>query len=410
MLNEYIKFDKYAITLFVMVLVFGIIYGWYFAQKAEKRKNVRMISALFVLFFEVAIVIFNDMRIIGICIVAFAALLLVCGAYYTDTKMVFLLITSALISSSGVLFGVAAYLSNKYLGAMTLQGVSSCVAMGIGKAENVMLILIISILISILAYFIYVMFTDESVGVIAYLYLYLLAMVWNVYARLLPDFNGNLATKVTMYGSFVVIVVSSVAMILEKNSHRALGWMPMMFTGLIGFIMSTGYNLTACMGLQLVIQIGGLLGVIIANYMTGRKMYTNIVCMTGIALSPIVDFALKLSIFKSLVEIVEMQWNMMMGMSIIIIEIALGKWILNIRNIKAKGALVVSGLMFFICLVIGLTPVITQHWIYPIMSQTELMIANISQTEILTSDILICAGFVLLMTGFPIIPIARANK
>ena len=174
--------------------------------------------------------------------------------------------------------------------------------------------------------------------------------------------------------------------------------------------MSGGYNLTAWAGLVLVVQLSGLVAILILNYMAGRRMYVNLMCMTGLALAPAADVAFKLSIFRGFVEMVEMQWNMLMGVSIIIIEIAIGKWILGVRDVKAKGARVVTLMVSAWCVVIGIIPVITQYWIYPMMSQTEMMIANISVQEIPTLDIVISVCLVVVMTAVPIIPIAKENN
>ena len=45
-----------------------------------------------------------------------------------------------------------------------------------------------------------------------------------------------------------------------------------------------------------------------------------------------------------------------------------------------------------------------------LMSGGEMMIANISVQDIPIMDIVICVGLVVIMSGVPIIPIARANN
>ena len=282
--------------------------------------------------------------------------------------------------------------------------------MEMDKSGIAMMLLVVAALVSVAAYFVSMASKTEEIYKTGFMYLYLVAVVWNIFARCLPCYIGNAATNVVMYGSFIIVIAAGIQLIITKNSYNALKAIPVMITGFIGLVMSGGYNLTAWAGLVLVVQLSGLVAILILNYMAGRRMYVNLMCMTGLALAPAADVAFKLSIFRGFVEMVEMQWNMLMGVSIIIIEIAIGKWILGVRDVKAKGARVVTLMVSAWCVVIGIIPVITQYWIYPMMSQTEMMIANISVQEIPTLDIVISVCLVVVMTAVPIIPIAKENN
>lgn len=410
MLTEYIKFDKYAITLSIMLIILGVIFSAFYVSRAKEKRSLKVILCTLTIVLMEGMIVAADMRILTVCVLAFSVVIYVINRLESDSDNMLAIAGSVLIFVNAVLIGACVTLAYKYLGAVTVQAVVACVAMQMDKSVTAMMLIIVGVLVSVAAYFVYCGVKDISVYTVGYLYLYIVAFVWNIMGRFLPAYTENVAAYVMMYGSFVAVMLAGGQLIITRNSYKALQMIPIMMTGVIGMVMSAGYNLTACVGLQLVIQLGGLLGVLILNYLTGRKMYTNLVCLTGIALLPIADVALKLSVFKGLIKIVGIQWNMLAGISIIILEIAIGKWINAVGDRKARGVYAVSVMTFVCCLVIGLTPMITQYWIYPMMSGGEMMIANISVQDIPTMDIVICVGLVVIMSGVPIIPIARANN
>lgn len=410
MWTEYIKFDKYSITLSVVVIIFGVIFSAFYICKEKEKRSLKTILCIFTLLLEEGMVVFCDMRLVAGCLFALALVMYAISHIGNHSINIMACIASGVMCVSAGLICACVWLCSKYFGAVTIQTVVACTAMEMDKSGIAMMLLVVAALVSVAAYFVSMASKTEEIYKTGFMYLYLVAVVWNIFARCLPCYIGNAATNVVMYGSFIIVIAAGIQLIITKNSYNALKAIPVMITGFIGLVMSGGYNLTAWAGLVLVVQLSGLVAILILNYMAGRRMYVNLMCMTGLALAPAADVAFKLSIFRGFVEMVEMQWNMLMGVSIIIIEIAIGKWILGVRDVKAKGARVVTLMVSAWCVVIGIIPVITQYWIYPMMSQTEMMIANISVQEIPTLDIVISVCLVVVMTAVPIIPIAKENN
>lgn len=414
-MSEYLKIDKFSITQIILIFLLYLIINLFMNVSKKKIKKKVYVLLLVDTFLAVLAVLCTDMRIYAASLMLMAICLFI-TAFVCGEKKLVISISLVIQILSVICIAVTSIFAKKYLEAFTLQSVAACSAMGIEKADMCLMLLVISAIGLVVSTLTYIFSKEKNYVLICFTdTVFMLAGSVNIVMRMLPDYYGIVQGSILKYTGIGLMIAGAVLSFLLKKRGNMVTAIPMYIIGVIFAIGGTGYPLTAWIAIMLVIQLFPVMAILLMNEYGEENKYITLSMITAVILLPLADAAYKLSIFKSFIKMENIRYGVMLGIGealmIIVLSIWIWKEVRSEYNVSDRRTIVTKTVAVIMAAIAVLSiPVITFKWIYSMMSQTELMIANIGMSRIPLQEIYITIGVGAVIFLVPLIPVLIRKK
>lgn len=386
---QYLKIDRVTITM-SLILLFS-----YITLSLYRFKNTCEES---VPFFITVLGFMGMIMSHDLVWMAFFSMITAFGVYLWSQGHKQVITNTVLIS--GTTIGAAAILAAKKLEYTTFQTVVVCNAMrydGSAYVEYVLLgLAAIILLLCIRLHFT----NDNSMAFSIFMETVVLAtFVLNIVLRFTPTYNGTISGNVVKYAGAVMFFIAALYVLIQKQWEKVVTVAGMEYIFMAIAFAGSGIPISTWYAVMITYIVVPIVIVMVMNEYSGRFMYFDIMPVNCIILSFIAMACFRMSVFKSYMDMENSLWTGLMIASFIVMSLGLIQWEYRLvkrgKNSDSSGRI---SLVISTIILIGievLMPLITKVWTYSLLSQTDLMVANIMESKIPTIEITITA----IMTG-----------
>lgn len=295
-----------------------------------------------------------------------------------------------------ILLTISAVMSAVKLETMSLQAVIVCKAMGMeGAVYAAAPMAAAGILLTLFGGYVFFSIRKEmDTGVQMYL-AGIVPVIAGIYlcVRFVPVYSESIIGDVVKFSGAVILMIMACYINRIKQWKQAVCALSIALVSETMSILGSGIPLTTWFGIMLLLLSVPLLMTLYINEETGKYFYVHLVVSICMILLPVEMAAYRMSAFKMYLKMENKIWIGIMGIAYIALVVGIMRWTYRYKQKQdesSKGsrtALYMS--VMLLAAIIIFMPYITKNWIYPMLSQTEVMIANLSVSKIPVKEMVV---------------------
>lgn len=223
-----------------------------------------------------------------------------------------------------------------------------------------------------------------------------------LYIRFIPIYRGDIIGTVLKFGAAVALLLLAVYFNMVKQWKKSV--MVLSLACPVGMLalLSAGWVITVLYGVIMFLIYVPLIITLYLNEDSGRYMYVHIVSVFCLILVPVQVVSYLMSAFKLYIEKENKAWLAIMGVSYVVLAAGLMRWLNRYGKDaddspaqpeinRSAGRNILCASVIILAAVIAFMPAAIKDWIYPMMSQNEVMVSNLSSDKVPAMQIAVTA-------------------
>lgn len=406
---EYIRIDRFSVTMSAILAVSFILITLSTYKKGSDDK--------FVWLFVAAVASLGAVLSYDLIWMNFFIGLIFFSIYMLADKGKYIILGTGLAAQ--LILSVGCIFAAENLQFTSIQSVMVCKAMGIENSTVAAILVVISGFVLAMSAVVLFVVKTENTNVRAF-YGCVLPVVIGVYilVRFIPAFMGYTMGNVVKYIGIAMCIIFALILNIPKvmgNMKNQVLLVSLIYVAGMITLAGIGIPLTAWYVLMLIMMYVPFILIMFLN--DGKLMYPQIVAYIFAIFAPIELLCYRMSAFKLYVKSENIIF-VILGVVAYVTLFAtvvrcMAKYIKSEKDCTGGQPKLMSLNVIILAVVMVLMPLIVKNWVYSMLSQSELMIANLSASEIPVREIIstaVMTAVTFIVPAMVCIPLGKKQK
>lgn len=400
--SEYLKIDRLSITVCALILLCAVFINIYIYSEENINFVWILVSSLG---FMGAVLSYDLVWMDFFLALAFL------GLYMWIKEGRYIILGLGIVSE--IFVTVSCIYASQKIQVLSLQSIIVCKAMSVeGALYPAVIMLIAACVLLLCGVWIFIKKNADtsiklyisSVSALSGLYLFI---------RFIPVYSGDTIGTVVKFAGAVIFLLMSLCLNIVKEWKQAVMVLSMACPAGLAALSGVGLPISTWYVIMIIIIYIPILIMLYLNEDSGRYLYVHIVSVFCLILTPIQVISYRMSAFKLYLKMENKVWLIIMAVSYVVFIVGLVRWMNKFANDTEEhtknGRGILSAATMILAAAIVFMPFAVKNWIYPMMSQTEIMISNISASKIPLREIIVMSVMTVITFFVPVLVLKIYN-